>query len=79
MRAITVTLLYSLAIILFTYVFTYIYARGFIDSWTYAVALAFMLLSVFAVYLFVSELEENPEFRRRIIHMLSRLKIRRKP
>ena len=79
MKALRITLLYMLAMILFGYIFTSIYKRGFLDLGTYAVSIAFMLVSVIVVFLFMRAFERDEEFRQKIIYMLSKLKLRRKP
>ena len=79
MKAINITILYGLAMLFFGYAFTRLYEGGYIDVGTYTWVVALMFVSLLIVFLFARELEENDEFRRKIIYMLSKLRLGRKP
>ena len=78
MKALRVTLLYMLAMMLFGYIFTRIYEQGFIDLGTYVFVTAFIFVSIIVVFLFMRAFERDEEFRQKIIYMLSKLRFRKK-
>jgi len=72
------TFAYLVAAILFSYALTEAYAYGNMDLGYYVIILSMLWAGAIIIPLFMKKLEEDEEFRERIVYFLSKLKLKRR-
>jgi len=72
------TFAYLVAALLITYGLTEIYSHGFMDLGFYVIIVAMLWTGAIIIPLFMKKLEEDEEFREKVIYFLSRLKLKRR-
>ena len=72
------TFAYLVAAILLSYALTEAYTHGNMELGYYVIILAMLWAGAILIPLFAKKLEEDEEFRERVIYFLSKLKLKRK-
>ena len=72
------TFAYLVAAILLSYALTEAYAYGNMDLGYYVIILSMLWAGAIIIPLFLKKLEEDEEFREKIVYFLSKFKLKRK-
>ena len=72
------TFAYLVAAILLSYALTEAYAYGNMDLGYYVIILSMLWAGAILIPLFMKKLEEDEEFREKVIYFLSRLKLKKR-
>ena len=72
------TFAYLVAAILLSYALTEAYAHGNMELGYYVIILAMLWAGAILIPLFTKKLEEDEEFRERVIYFLSKFKLKRR-